>query len=806
MDGSPDFSGSRLSFDIAGEGVAIDPATGLLTIVPERLLAGVTVTVTATSGDAAGAGRVTRFRLTLSAAEVAPALRTAPALAGAGTIGVPVTLDPGSWDGTPAPALAIAWLRDGAPVAGATGPTYTPGPEDDGHALAAQVTASNAAGSAEAVTAALSVAYAAPQAGTGALADVIADAGSAPVRVAAASLFAGEALTFAVSGKGATIDSAIGVVTIATDELLDGERITVTATNSGGSASARFAATVRATQPLPGTRPALAGTGTIGAPVTLDPGTWGGVPAPSLAVAWLLDGAPVAGATGLAYVPQPADDGRALAARVTATNPGGSAEAETAALAVVQAAPLAVAALADLGLFAGDAAVVVDAAAAFAGSALRFTVSGGGATVDAAGRVSVPAASIGSATVTVTATNSGGSAAVSFVASVALRILPPLLVLAPVLAGTGRIGQPVTVSAGSWSGVPAPATSVAWLRDGTAIAGATGLSYTPVAVDDGHALAARVKAANSAGSAETVTAALAVTYSAPVAKGGLFDEVFDLGSGVQTVAAAAAFTGEALRFAVTGAGATVDQGTGVVTIPTDKAVQATVTVTATNSGGSASTAFAVTVEAEDIPFALEAEDVEIREAAFRPSDQEVWYTPLVRLPGLAGETVHAVEWTTAKDPVPDSQYEPMVSRGTWYEPFMRDSARNAPGAVPRVDYSVWKSDEARRTALRLRWRRTADSAWSAPSAALTVPEASRGALDAADPPQQGAVRAEDRRRRRLPVLPLVGLFAGQARPADRDDGHRRPDPHQRLRRLVGGGALGRAQGRHLRPGHRHRQH
>ena len=48
----------------------------------------------------------------------------------------------------------------------------------------------------------------------------------------------------------------------------------------------------------------------------------------------------------------------------------------------------------------------------------------------------------------------------------------------------------MTVSAGSWSGVPAPATSVAWLRDGTAIAGATGTSYTPVAADDGKGLSA----------------------------------------------------------------------------------------------------------------------------------------------------------------------------------------------------------------------------------------------------------------------------------------------------------------------------
>ena len=246
------------------------------------------------------------------------------------------------------------------------------------------------------------------------LADVAADAGAAPVAVEAAAAFAGAALTFAVSGTGATIDSATGVVTIATDQLLDGERITVTATNSGGSAQASFLATVRATPPVCTRPPALAGApegkGVIGTPLTLDPGAWEGVPAPELAIAWLLDGAAVEGAAGTSYTPVAADDGKRLSARVTATNAAGEASAETAARAIVHAAPTVVAPLADLGLFVGDAPAVVEAAAAFAGNALVFAVEGGGATVDAKGRVSVPATAAGSATVTVTATNSGGSA------------------------------------------------------------------------------------------------------------------------------------------------------------------------------------------------------------------------------------------------------------------------------------------------------------------------------------------------------------------------------------------------------------
>ena len=148
------------------------------------------------------------------------------------------------------------------------------------------------------------------------------------------------------------------------------------------------------------------------------------------------------------------------------------------------------------------------------------------------------------------------------------------------------------------------------------------------------------------------------------------------------------------------------------------------TVTATNSGGSARSSFQVTVEAEDIPFALEAEDVEIVTAVWRPEAQETWFTPVVRFPGLAGETVDAIEWTTSsKDPIPETECEVVTKVGPdSYQLYMRDSAKNAPGASPRVDYSVFKIDETkRREALRFRWRRTAEGPWSAWSDAVSVP-------------------------------------------------------------------------------------
>lgn len=730
MNASSDFSGAALRFAVAGDGVSIDPATGMLSIATDRLLAGVTVTVTAT--NAAGTAE-SRFRLTVAAAEVAPVALALPSLVGEPTIGAALTVHPGTWSGVPAPDLSLQWLRDGAAIAGATAPEYLLQPADDGAALACRVTATNLSGTAEATTAALTAVHPAPAA-FGGLADVAIDAGSPSATVAAGADFVGAALVFSVSGAGAAIDSLTGVVTIATDELLDDERITVTATNSGGNATSVFGATVRPVLPVCQIPPSLAGDGRVGSPVAVDPGVWDGAPAPVLALQWLRDGTEIPGAAAAAYVPASAEDGTALSCRVTATNAAGSAAAVTGSLGVTLVPPEVVAALPDLVTERG-VALTVEAAAAFAGEGLVFAVEGADATIDAAsGRVGIPAAAeVEEAAVTVTATNSGGSAAAGFRVTVvqpAPVLIAPVLVAAPVLVGSATIGRALTVETGGWSGMPAPDLSLQWLRDGAEIVGATGTDYLLQPADDRAGIACRVSALNAAGAAEALTVALTARYAPPVLRGELAEEIFDAGSGPQAVAAAAIFEGENLSYTVVGAGATIDAATGLIAVPTDVPLTDTVIVTAMNSGGTASHGFRVTVEApedeEETPFALGTADITILRSTWRPAEQDIWFSPIVTFPGLADEEVDAIEWTTsAKSPIPEEQFEivrPVEGRAGHYQLFMRDEARNLPGASPRVDFSVWKVAESRRNALRFRWRRTAEGPWSPVSVALTVPE------------------------------------------------------------------------------------
>ena len=112
--------------------------TPTLTPVPELLGKKITVRVTARK-EGYDAVRTRAPRL----APVAPGTFTVlqpPVVSGATLPGETLTLDPGSYTPAGADELAIAWLRDGAPVDGVTGTTYPLTTTDLGTSLTAEVT------------------------------------------------------------------------------------------------------------------------------------------------------------------------------------------------------------------------------------------------------------------------------------------------------------------------------------------------------------------------------------------------------------------------------------------------------------------------------------------------------------------------------------------------------------------------------------------------------------------------------------------------------------------------------------------
>lgn len=73
---------------------------------------------------------------------------------------------------------------------------------------------------------------------------------------------------------------------------------------------------------------------------------------------------------------------------------------------------------------------------------------------------------------------------------------------------TPKVGVAVTVVPSQWDGLPQPALTYQWKKDGTNISGATSASYTPVSGDATHTLSVTVTATNTGGSgSETISAA-----------------------------------------------------------------------------------------------------------------------------------------------------------------------------------------------------------------------------------------------------------------------------------------------------------
>ncbi len=426
----PDFTGEGLTFRIIGEGVSIDPATGEVSVSTEALRDGIEIVVTATNS---GGEASSRFRLTVAASTMgsAPALVTAPSLAGSGLVGEALSVDAGVWAGEPLPDIALQWRCGGVDLPGATAASYLPGAAEDGKPVTCRVTAANASGSLSAETAETIVTRPAPQV-AGGLADVSHVQGSGPQGVDAGAVFTGGGLVFSVEGGGATIDPATGQVTLPTDALRDGETVRVVASNSGGSAEVAFAVTVARALSAPAllAAPSLAGNGKINSEVVVDTGLWEGVPGPDIAVQWLRDGVEIPGATWTVYIPGPADDLTGLSCRVTASNAAGSLSAETEVQALTRVAPVVQGGLADVSYTQGSGPQDLDAAAAFAGEALVFSVTGGGAGIDpATGQVSLPTDAVRDGeTVRVVASNSGGSAEASFRITIVPMLLPPVAV------------------------------------------------------------------------------------------------------------------------------------------------------------------------------------------------------------------------------------------------------------------------------------------------------------------------------------------------------------------------------------------
>jgi surface antigen len=247
--------------------------------------------------------------------------------------------------------------------------------------------------------------------------------------------------------------------------------------------------------------PRLTGAARVGATLTATPGTW----APSdvrTTYQWTVAGRPVSGATTSTYKVRPTDEGRRIRLTVTATKAG----YPTTSVRSRRTKFVAEAALTPLTkpTVTGDPVVGAILTAdpgtwdpAPSSVAYQWLVDGN--PVAGADDITFTPAPehLGSAvSVQVTASHAGYDPVTT--TSTSMPVGPGTLTVTapPALTDTdgdghATLGETLTVAPGAVAGASAP--TVAWLRSGRPVVGATGTQYTLTAADLGHPVTARLR-------------------------------------------------------------------------------------------------------------------------------------------------------------------------------------------------------------------------------------------------------------------------------------------------------------------------
>ena len=320
-------------------------------------------------------------------------------------------------------------------------------------------------------------------------------------------------------------------------------RVTVTASNTGGSSSAGSAQTavVHAVAPANTSAPTISGTAQQGQTLTASTGTWSGTQPISYAYQWrrcdtnganCVDIIPAGTQT---YTLTSSDVGSTIRIRVTATNSVGSSTANSAQTAIVAAPPApptntspptisgtaqqGQTLTASTGTWSGTQPISY-------GYQWRRCDTNGANCVDISGATSqtdlLGSADVGSTIrVTVTATNTTGSSSAGSAQTAVVQAVSsaPANTNAPTISGTAQQGQTLTASTGTWSGTQPISYGYQWRRCDTNgancadISGATSQTDLLGSADVGSTIRVTVTATNTAGSSSAGSAQSAVVQA-----------------------------------------------------------------------------------------------------------------------------------------------------------------------------------------------------------------------------------------------------------------------------------------------------
>jgi subtilisin family serine protease len=501
------------------DGTNVPDATGATyALTADDVGKAVRVLVTAANPE----GSAGRASAATAAVRTAPPVNTGlPTITGAAVRTSLLTVSQGTWGGA-GNTYAYQWQQDAgsgySDVPGATGTTYVLGVADVGKRFRVRVTATNA----DAAVAATSLATGVVQAGPPACWVAPAISGTArrtETLTARTGTWTGIGNAYAyqwqrrVSATWTDIAGATGTsYTLVAADVGVQIRVRVTASNPDGTVSAVSAATaaVEAAPPRNGALPAITGPAKLGATLTATPGDW--TPAGAdYTYAWQRDGAQIA--TGATYTLQPADVGRTVRVKVTATNADGSVSATSAASERIAAPPVnTTLPAAPSGTPRELSTLTADPGRwDTAGASLSYTWVRCATGCDAVGTGStytLSASDVGHRMgVRVTAASNGGeTTAASALTAVVSRLTLANLAL-PSISGNAYAGETLRADAGRWS-FASPDIAYEWRRGGVPVG--SGPDYALSADDAGHDIVLVVTATTPGQSAVASSAPLAI--------------------------------------------------------------------------------------------------------------------------------------------------------------------------------------------------------------------------------------------------------------------------------------------------------
>lgn len=90
----------------------------------------------------------------------------------------------------------------------------------------------------------------------------------------------------------------------------------------------------------------------------------------------------------------------------------------------------------------------------------------------------------------------------------------PVNTVLPTVTGTAQVGQVLTITLGTWTGLPTPVLTRQWQANSVNIVGATGATYTPIIGQIGQTIRCVVTAVNASGSVSANSAQTAAVIAA----------------------------------------------------------------------------------------------------------------------------------------------------------------------------------------------------------------------------------------------------------------------------------------------------